>query len=46
MLPTVTHERIERFNHYTIVLSPEGGALVAQVIDAEIDAVAREGVQR
>ncbi|MBC7297672.1 MAG: alpha/beta hydrolase [Demequina sp.] len=46
LLPTVTHERIDRFNHYTIVLSPAGGALMAQVIGTEIDAAAQEGTQK
>ncbi len=43
-LPTLTHERIERFNHYTIVLSDAGGALVARVIGAQIEAAVQEGI--
>lgn len=38
--PAVAHERIERFNHYTIVMSPSGADVVAAAVREELAAVA------
>jgi len=37
--PAVAHRRIEGFNHYTIVMSPEGADVVASGIEAAVSAV-------
>lgn len=37
--PTVTHERVDGFNHYTIVMSPAGAEVVAEVVREELAAV-------
>lgn len=34
--PDVVHERVEGFNHYTIVMSPEGGRAVGDRVAAEL----------
>ncbi len=36
--PTVRHERLDRFNHYTIVMSPDGADAVAAVVRQELEA--------
>jgi pimeloyl-ACP methyl ester carboxylesterase len=36
--PGVRHERLDRFNHYTIVMSPEGADAVAAVVREELAA--------
>ncbi|MEU1970247.1 alpha/beta hydrolase [Microbacterium sp. NPDC019599] len=37
-IPGVRHERVEGFNHYTIVMSAEGADAVASVIERELEA--------
>ncbi len=37
--PAVEHERIEGFNHYTIVMSPGGAEVVAAAVREELSAV-------
>jgi len=37
-LPAVEHERLDGFNHYTIVMSPDGGCTVAALAEREIEA--------
>ncbi|MEV4688659.1 alpha/beta hydrolase [Microbacterium sp. LWH3-1.2] len=37
--PAVEHERVEGFNHYTIVMSPAGADVVAAAIREELSAV-------
>lgn len=34
--PSVTHQRVEGFNHYTIVMSPTGAEVVAAVVREEL----------
>jgi hypothetical protein len=34
--PEIVHERVEGFNHYTIVMSPGGADVVAGVVRAEL----------
>ena len=36
--PSVRHERLDRFNHYTIVMSPDGAETVARVVREELAA--------
>ncbi len=36
--PDVRHERIDRFNHYTIVMSPAGADVVAEAVRDELGA--------
>lgn len=36
--PAVRHERVDGFNHYTIVMSPAGGEVVAAVVRQELAA--------
>jgi pimeloyl-ACP methyl ester carboxylesterase len=36
--PAVRHERLDRFNHYTIVMSPDGAETVARVVGEELAA--------
>ncbi|MDW4572940.1 alpha/beta hydrolase [Microbacterium sp. M3] len=38
--PEVTHERIDGVNHYTIVMSPDGAAVVATAVREELAAAA------
>jgi pimeloyl-ACP methyl ester carboxylesterase len=38
-LPDVRHTRLDRFNHYTIVMSPGGAEVVAGVVREELAAV-------
>ncbi|MFB7891428.1 alpha/beta fold hydrolase [Microbacterium sp. NPDC056044] len=38
--PAVDHERVEGFNHYTIVMSPSGAEVVAAAVREELAAVA------
>ncbi|WP_322411995.1 alpha/beta hydrolase [Microbacterium invictum] len=35
--PVIEHRRVDGFNHYTIVLTPEGADVVAEEIDAQLD---------
>ncbi|WP_297080999.1 alpha/beta fold hydrolase [uncultured Demequina sp.] len=37
-LPAIEHQRIDGFNHYTIVMSPDGGRMVAALAAEEIEA--------
>ncbi len=37
--PGIVHERVDGFNHYTIVMSPGGAGVVAEVVRAELAAV-------
>ncbi|WP_194411331.1 alpha/beta fold hydrolase [Microbacterium cremeum] len=37
--PSIVHERVDGFNHYTIVLSPAGAEVVAAVVREELAAV-------
>lgn len=36
--PDIRHERVDGFNHYTIVLSHDGGRVVAELVAAELAA--------
>ena len=41
LYPGVHHERVDGFNHYTIVMSPGGAAVVAAAVREELAAVVR-----